>query len=590
MAARTKTLLAIAALLAGCHSKTEPFEVVRVLPEMPGSESGGEAQLFLNQELTVYFNQPVEPMSIIPESVRVLDEGGRPVPGRLTIGTRSVTFVPVPPVTPALDDGSFVPGRSYRLEVVGLPSLAVKSARGWVLEKTLRRRFKVLAEAPTKRGYPTLFLPVGSGTESLALQVGPEMPLRMAAGTHRLRLDFNLPLLPTSVRENSFEFHRIRTGSTSPEQLVPSEIRIVPGRVPGARYYGSSVEVEFSPRLGIAPEDTLYVILAGDEERVVRDYGGRKLAVAGGPVEVRVDPGDRVRARDIDLEDLDLSPVDGVPLGFEVRNGRLFPRCRVEAGSGQLGWFRPRESMVLEPDVAFDRGDGVLVSAGRDFDFVGIDIPEGVTVTVRSRRPLRMRAQQDISIAGVLHLETPSPPTPWRSGGRVDPEQALMAAGFALVSAGDLVVEGAVRHPLAGGSAATLLSGGDMVLAGRLPPSCVLGPGGELRGAVESPVTIDAPLTPGLPAGLELEAAATADLNLPPRHSGSIDVRAEDRRGGISISVQISPDGKVLRTPEVLPLKVALYVPPGGMLRLVLRGMVRGREQPSVGGIVVQQR
>ena len=110
----------LAPALAGCWqsgSEAAPLVVTRTSPAL-----GDPAQpVLLNDALTVYFSEDLRHLSVTPDSVTVLDEQGHQVPGRLLARENWISFVPTPPMSANLDDGSFRPGARYRLQLAGHP-------------------------------------------------------------------------------------------------------------------------------------------------------------------------------------------------------------------------------------------------------------------------------------------------------------------------------------------------------------------------------------------------------------------------------------------------------------------------------------
>ena len=108
-------------LLLGCRGRTDEdqsfLRVIRMMPELGSGRSVGD--LLLNQEITAYFSHQLDTVTVTRDTFKVIDSRGRSIPGRLDIGTRSITFIPEPPLKRDLSDGSYHPGRSYRVVVPG---------------------------------------------------------------------------------------------------------------------------------------------------------------------------------------------------------------------------------------------------------------------------------------------------------------------------------------------------------------------------------------------------------------------------------------------------------------------------------------
>jgi hypothetical protein len=605
---------ALAAVLAACRSGGDEAVLpgMRVVRAQPGTDAPDvPARLFLNQDVTVYFSEPVDPLSVTADTFRIVDQSGLGVDGRLRVGTRSITFEPIPPVKASLDDGSLRPGRDYVLEVAGLPLWnAVRSTNGQRLERGFSLRLRTVAADPRAEGFSSPFLPVGTGVEAFAVQGGHG--LRVAADTGRLRLQFNLPVLPTSASPDAVQVWRLYPGRAEPELLAVSEVTAV-AEAPGHAPYGSVVEVRITPGV-LRPADLVYVTFPRDGAAQFRDYLGWPLAATDAVLSFSVQPGDRVRLLQLGgREPWHFEPGSGELIPFAAReDGRAEPLCHRDAGSGAFGVFRPSRDVVLTPHEPVDRGDGTrVVSADGDFPFQAIDVPDGVTVVVRSPTPVTLRARGGIRIRGRLVLDVPTVEHRWAQGASVPIEGLLAGAPCALVAGGDVRVEGRVElaDPRAEGTALTIVAGGGLIASGRLPPHVVVTLGRDrIEGAVESPLrdnsrdrlSTTSPFTPGLPAGLTAPAEAwTAWQKLPADGPDEVEVVVDDVVGSVDIAVQVAaPDPVLTSRPEVEahvlrePVTIAPGIPQavhaGGFVRFRLRAVVEGgRPLPSVGAIRV---
>ena len=274
-------------LSAACGHKepaVERFAVIRdSLASAPADESGSARRVFLNEEIRIYFEGQVDPLSVTPDTVRLRDVlDGRLVRGRLMVATRSVTFVPVPPCNPELDDGSLKPGRRYRLEVTGFPSTnAVRSTTGRVLARSHTREFATVDRDRS----PSPFLPVGVGDPRCSrFEMTFFEPIAAEIGA--LRLYFNVPPVPGSVRPEAFHLRRLNSGV---EPILITKARVVPpadfsgfatdygnvsfyGNV--SLFPGSVVELLLGTR--VTPGRDVYLSLDHGDD-ALRDYGGRKV-------------------------------------------------------------------------------------------------------------------------------------------------------------------------------------------------------------------------------------------------------------------------------------------------------------------------
>ena len=576
--------------------------VQRVFPEIGGE---GREAVFLNQELTVYFNHRVEPMSVNDDTFRVVDQNGNRVEGRLRVGLRSITFEPVPPVSAELDDGSFEPGGRYRLEIAGLPLWnAVRSRTGERLDRGVNLEFEVVGREPAG-GHATPFLPVQAVTEPFR-RIDRTAP-HVAVDIGSLDLHFNMPVLPTSATADALQVWEVGDdGSSRP--LEPRAVRVSKRQLPQSEHFGSTVTVDLGA--GRLSESSLYfLILQGANGETMQDYLGRSLTIDKSYVRIEVVPGDRARVLELGRDEpWRLSGERTAPIGFSAtRHGDLAPRCGVQAGAGTLGWLRPKESITIRPGIRFDRGDGVLVAADRDFPFLGVDVREGVTVTFESVDPIQIRSIGDIRVRGRLVLATPLGSGRWLHGGAfrqgesVRIEQLLEVSGCTLIAGGDVKVSGAIEHLFAAeaGSPLSVVSGGELAVSGPFPAQSVLGLGRDVKritGLVESPTVVTCNLDRGLPTGTELVAESWTEwIRLRPDHPTSIDVELIEAKGDIEVSIQVAPPHSVdpnrpdLAAHRLTPLtsiEDPVELPTGAFVRFRIAATVgRPGSLPGLGAI-----
>lgn len=462
----------LAAVLAACHKSPPPeFRIASTSPAL-GEQA---APLLLNDSITVHFAAPIAGLSVTEESFAVLDRDGRRVPGTLRTGSHWVSFVPEPPLSPTLGDGSFAPGERYELRIAGMPRPdAVRAADGRRLAAAVSLPFRAAArdEVP-----PGLVAPLRPPVGDLPLLLhANEAPGAVPADNAVVYLRFSSPLLPASVRAEAFEVKSLNDLAT----LAPSRVRAV--TLPGDALPGSSVEILLAPARGsgnpvLAPGDWLSVALVPGET-ALRDYRGERVlpappqfwsVLAGGAVELLAVPGERS----------ELAAAEPLGLGFEVREGRVRPRVRAELGGGKLGVLQPTRDLTLRAGERFDRGDGVLVRPdGGRFEFAGITIPAGVTVTLDGGAgPVQLLVAGSVEVAGRLLLAggvaamddrqlAPQPVTHW-----------LELGSHVVAAAGEVALPGEVFAAAPVGEGATplvLACCGQVKLGGALPFRTVL--------------------------------------------------------------------------------------------------------------------
>ncbi|HLU39633.1 MAG TPA: Ig-like domain-containing protein [Planctomycetota bacterium] len=560
---RARAAMLVVALGAACGGRTgsgeASFAVARVRPG-PGTE------VFLNQPIAVYFNEPVDALSVTPDTVRVVDEEGHAVAmQRLEVGSQVVTLHPRPPVLAALDDGSFGPGRRYCLEVAGYPQVnAVRSRSGRTLAAGLRQHFTVVSLSGNEE-YPRPLLPVGVGDEAFTLD--PARRLEVQAGTGVLHLHFTLPPYPPSVQPEAFVVQRLvgpAAGRATVEvQSVPVKAaRVV--RDPSDPFPASTValELDATPPIGIHDHLALFLV---DGEAGVVDYAGRPLTPFGGSeVAARLPSGYamvcevKVRAGPA-LEIARISAADGVGLeaadlgrpGFEARDRvRFVPRVRLAAGSGVHGVLRPEASMRLGPSEALTFSAGRVVHAGATLELAGLEIPAGVRLTLGGfDHPVQILVTGSVRIAGELVLETPRAPLDDADGVAAawpirDAELGTLA-GCVVVAAGDIEVSGRIEHVQEGtpmGPALALVAGGRIALHGRVPPRTVCGAEGGVVGDLQAAHVRPVRLRPGYAGVAPVTAiACTPWVRVPAWVQGPLAGTAIGAEPGVEVLWQAAP-------------------------------------------------
>jgi hypothetical protein len=591
-------------VLLGCAEEPRWLGVERTDPADGGLVA-------VNQPITVFFSEPVDPFTVASASARIVDQDGHAVPGDLECGSRSVRFVPRAPVTPTLRDGSFTPGKTYRLELAGMPtSFALRSRSGRVLQQAFGLTFRVPLD-PAELGLATPFLPVGVGAEPLHLDVVSSGLPRIAVDSRVLELRFDQPLLPTSVTPAAFRIWRLKRGAAGPEEFQPSRAVVIPDALPLSIHRGAAVRLHFDAVPGLAVGDVLYLGLA-DGPAALRDYRDREVEPLPVPVPIKVDPGDRVRTRDLDLSELELRRQPDAPLGFEVRRGRIAVRSVVEAGDGRLGQLVITEDVVIRPGGELSLADGRVVTVGPEpLDFTTIDVVEGaeLRLEIPDDGGITVRVLGDVRIAGRLTLDGPRREVPWRSGDAPSVDALQRAVGFVLVAGGDVRVAAAasIQSLRPGvGCPIAMVAGGRFELTGFVPPGLglALRDDATIDGVVEDVTRWRAVLTDGTGVGgggPGVRAAAVTRWIPLPSHADAVDVVVHDLRGGLQAFVQVAPphaiatdrpelEESLVSAPISLPLGGPIAVPSGAFVRVLFRATVGGGELPSAAGFSILER
>ncbi len=585
---------------AGCHRAPPPdFVVLRVSPALDAT-----APLLLNDTITVYFSAPIAPLSVLPDSVAVMDAEGHQVPGSLRAGATWITFTPQPPLTASLADGSFVPGQSYELRIAGFPRPdALRAADGRRLAAGLVLPFRAADRDHREAGLPAPLRPLANEVPLLLRHTDTTQELPADAPV--LRLHFTQPLLPASATAAAFEIQSLR----DMVRLVPTRVRIVTSSLDS--HPGCTVEVDLGglPLRGdgravpLSPDDWISVSLRGGEG-ALRDYRGDPVLPAR-PQFWHVVAGSTVCLLEWPSREVALPDEDPLAPGFEVAAGVVRPRVRIEAGDGSLGVFRPTKDTVVVAGVPFDRGDGVpVVSRGSHLPFAAIDVPAGVVVTLDARNgPLHLLAVGGIHIGGELRLEGGAAPLGDRRFVPV-PAAALFDHGVTmLLAAGDVRLPGRVTRGAAvpnEGTPLVVASAGRIELGGELPFQTLLAVESEAartQRAVVGPrgQTVVRPVefTFGVPAGTRWPVrGATPWRRLPEGRTEGV-LQLHDRDPALRVYMQIaSPSAvhpeEVDPSPErrgrLQPVLDAdrLVVPEGAFVRFVLEADVDSDRPPGL--------
>lgn len=535
-------------LVAGsCHRAPAPeFRIASTSPLL----GEAAAPLLLNDSITVQFADALLGSSITADSVFVLNRQGERVRGQLRVGSHWVAFVPEPPLSPGLDDGSLRLGESYELHIAGMPRPdAVRALDGRRLAEMTRLAFRVIGREELPAGFAAPLRPSGDAMPFLLR--ASDGPGSVPADHLVVTLRFSAPLLPGSVQPAAFDVRALSRLSAA----IP--VRVAAVTAPGDLLPGSSVELEFSPQNGepVMPGDWLSVALTSGAD-ALRDYRGDRVLPS--PAQFwNVIAGRALTLLSLPGEQQVFAATEPLGAGFEVRLGRIQPRVRAEAGDGHLGLFQPSQDQVL--------------TAGR-YEFAAVDIPRGVTVTLdQSLGPVQWLVTGAVRVRGNLVVVggsaafderqlTPLPMQDW-----LDLRTAMVLA------AGDLAVEGEIRTaaPAAPGTTSLVLaSGGQLQLGGELPYRTVLVMDAQASTATSARIvgprgqailrTAQFGATTTVAAGVAGDAV-TNWVRVPDNQTLG-EFAMEDASPGFAVAWQQAPPHAVaLGTPDESPLRVTPF-------------------------------
>jgi hypothetical protein len=306
----------------------------------------------LNEELLFYFSSELERSSVTHGSVRILDEDGNSVPGELSVRGNALSFHPVLPREPHLNDGGFRPGRRYQAQLGGFPRPdGLRSKSGAVLSASLLLGFQTV-----EVGKGPLFLDPGRGPFRLLPRGRPAGPMLFELEGGQIVLEHGEALDPTSVPASRFELVRYGPGVREAGAPIPVAPRLVVNRRDHAELLVEPLQSSSSALAPLAP-GTYFLTLVG---RDLRTLGGRQ--VEPGWNYLQLNPVPRL---DLDPSSLAEDPVLGcsgaaqaVPLqGLRLR----FPAAAGMGSAGEVELERPPEvfdvhatRLVVPPDRGVD--------------------------------------------------------------------------------------------------------------------------------------------------------------------------------------------------------------------------------------------
>ena len=368
----------------------------RIEPEGPS--------ICINQTIHVYFEPVLDRASVTTDTFRILDRAGHVVPGRLSVGDWWLAFEPIPPRKPDLSDGSFVPGKRYRLELAGFPrSNALRGRAGEILMKAPRKEFRILTSADLPDGVGTEFRPEDRGHAHFQ----PLLPVKALDGGRVLELSFSRPLYPPSVRTDAFRLVR-QLGMT---EIALRRVEIL-GRAGSA---GPGTVVRLYPARPLSPG--LYRLYFPPGSQGVLDYGGQFLLVPSTLPGQQLLPQGGVLIFAVEEQ--------GLSAPFEADLRVRAPVFAMDPAGVKLpvelqGGLELTTSGLRYPDLGFDdfssrgafvgQGDAMILGSerrlgkepkklGNRWDFDSFDVPEGCRVVVELDRDL------DIRVAGTLRID-----------------------------------------------------------------------------------------------------------------------------------------------------------------------------------------
>ncbi len=200
------------------------------LLELQSFLQAGRSNVALNESLVLHFSEPLDRSSIHAESVRITGPDGEAVDGRFEVLPYQLLFHPELPRSPDLEDGGFLPGQDYRVELAGFPRPdGIRSQTQVPLAATLRFSFRTVGREAGESLFLDLF-PTDDPPYLLLEEsiLGPLSPIRIQCGR---------PLDPTTLEASEFELRAFRTTEENTTLLdrIPLRVRLVENQRDGAR-------------------------------------------------------------------------------------------------------------------------------------------------------------------------------------------------------------------------------------------------------------------------------------------------------------------------------------------------------------------
>ncbi|MEZ5989823.1 MAG: Ig-like domain-containing protein [Planctomycetota bacterium] len=356
--------------------------------------------LFLNQKVVLVFDRPIDPASITEDTFQVLDEAGHQVPGRLRSGGFTATFVPISPRSPELGDGSFQPGRLYRLRLATFPRAnAIRGAGGELLTTAGSRAWRAVSPDELPPGAPSALLPEDRGPFRL-------QGLRVVDGGAGIVLQLNHAVHPASLSPEAFRLLR-RSGAI---EIALRGARVL-DRDAAA---GPGFPVLLRPAFPLSPG--LYSLLFETGSKGLYDAAMTPLEIPtgilshpwqnGGSVELVVDAEDRtwpVREEFTGRPVIEDPEEAGLYLRLEGalrtgRDGLRWPDLGLRDFDSHGPFTASEPTTLLGADVPL-RGQRPL---GTRWDFESFHVPRGTRVVVILDRNLELRVAGSLVVDGEL--------------------------------------------------------------------------------------------------------------------------------------------------------------------------------------------
>ena len=406
-----------------------PDEELRLETVLPPPDS----TLLLNQSIVLRFDRALDPLSVTRDSIRLVDERARTIPlERVRVREASIELLPRAPIHANLDDGSYRPGSTLRLDIAAYPRPdCLRSERGELLSQVPQLRYRVVDGLQNAAEGRLSFLP-SSGDGPFRLIEAP----RVDADGRRIELRFDRPVYPPSAQPSALRLvEDLNLMSAVPLSVEVGGSGAMRGRVLSLTLASPMLAKGAHLFFRSGPHGLLDYRLSPVE--IPADPLGYFMPHLGRSLAVRPAPSSASEARGIEERFADARPLaaatllEDLALPFEVEGalrwgegGLFFP---------SLGWEEQNSLGALDPpattrELRVGKPAEIATGVERDlpadtWDFDSVDIASGrrVFIVLPQHGVLRVRVAGHCNIAGELIFLVQAPGLrPARSAASLD--------------------------------------------------------------------------------------------------------------------------------------------------------------------------